>query len=327
MRWRGGHLGVTLTLAMLAAGCEMLPAEGEGIGGTATLPRLDEIRHARPERNVEARQPALRAQVLRIELPMDASLEAAWEVVDQEAAPAVIAEAWRRNGVRLGVLDVSAVEAFIERLPPATATRNRLVMTDRPDPVAVYRSPELVRPIAVDVAVPPLAPTREVLRQGNAQLLARKITDDETATINTGDGVLVELLLHHHREQVTLHTRLPQEKLLDGRVFHELAAEVLLQPQQRLVVGLHRVIVEPSQDTPHEGEADDASPELAEDERAELSALRQADPPQDGTPEQDAAANPASPTFEPLPAHFGRQLLTGRRLGRNVQVLLVIEFE
>src|SRR5690606_3869428 len=127
------------------------------------------------------------------------------------------------------------------------------------------------------------------------------------------------------------HARQPQEKLLDGRVFDEWALYMPLASQLRLVAGMHRGVVAPAEAAPPaENEAQPAVV-LAEDERAELSALRPDALPREQAEQAEAVEEPAgaraAPQFEPLPPHFGRQLLTGRRLGRNVQVLLVITFD
>ena len=340
-RWTG-----LLVAVLLAGGC--VTEQQEGVGGTAALPTLDAIRRPRSVEVIESgRRPALRAHVLRVELPLDAPIEAAWEDVDVDAIDPTIRDAWLRNGIHIGVLNADAIDAFIQHVPPALATRNSLVLTDRPDPIALYRSPPLEKRIWVDLTIPPLSPTRTVLRNGHAQLLGRIVreeplataleaeADDSSSADRANEEFDLELQLHHHLEKPTLQPRLPQEKLLDGRIFHELTINLRLRPDQRIVVGLHRVPAaeetppeeaaeqQPDTDRITDADAVDKTPAApAEEEAADA-----ADDVDQSETDDSRETMPSKPRYEPLPSHFGRQLLTGRRLGRNVQVLLIITFD
>lgn len=106
------------------------------------------------------------------------------------------------------------------------------------------------------------------------------------------DGVeAMNLTLHHHRAKPSILPRSAAQQALDGRLFEELMLRAPLQPQRLVVVGLRRT-------------DQTASPPTQEGENVN---------------QDQGAANP--------PRRFGDQLLTGRRLGRDVQVMLILRID
>jgi len=270
------------------------------------LPTLDRIRRTESPETHAAIMPApivrvLTAHVVHAEFPADDSLDAAWSVVDENVAAPVIVQAWRANGLRVGILEEASLEAFTQNLPPALTTRRGQVATERDDPSALHRSPPLTQPLTVDVTVPPLAPRHETIARGHVQILAKLSREDSPGAI-----MLAELMPHHHLERTTLlRQRQPHEKLLDGRIFEELTLPLTLQPTDRVVIGLYRKLTEPDMGVTEETEESEDKEEADE-------------------AEDDAAVDDLETV---LPWDMGRQLLTGRRMQRHVQVLLVISFE
>ncbi len=103
------------------------------------------------------------------------------------------------------------------------------------------------------------------------------------------------LVPHHHVPEHSLLPRDPLERELDGRVFEELTAGVELSTGRLLVIGLH-----------HELEA-----ELEEEDWDDPAAI----------------VAEAERLAEALPVNLGRALLTARRAGRPVQVLVMVALE
>lgn len=107
--------------------------------------------------------------------------------------------------------------------------------------------------------------------------------------------VSMAVVPHHHLPRQSLMPRDALERELDGRVFEELAARVDLPAGRVLVIGLHHELEFELEDD----ERDDPAAVLAEAERL----------------------------ADELPANLGRALLTARRAGRPVQVLVMVSAE
>ncbi|MEX0885576.1 MAG: hypothetical protein WD009_03970 [Phycisphaeraceae bacterium] len=287
--WRGGWL--CLALAALAGGCQ-----AGGGAPVMAFPTLGEIAsRVTPVLPADAEQPFADARsrswvtTRQLDLPLAGSVAEAWALVDDTAMSQQPRAAWRGNGVRVGVLDPARLEAFLDRLPRAVATHESRV-TDAGYPVELRRSPRLAGAAAVKL---PGVEQPERVRGGAMRLLAQ-------VRAHGPGSVSLALVPHHQDHRPTLLPRDPLERELDGRVFEELAARVDLQAGQWLVVGLHH-------DFPLDADAD------ADDTEGEAEA-----PASREQAEELAAA---------LPDHLGRALLTARRAGHPVQVMLVIAVE
>lgn len=237
-------------------------------------------------------------RLTRALLPLDVSLEPAWALVDEDAAPPLARGVWRANGLRVGVLPPDRLEPFLAALPAAWS--DRAFRIERPDgPVLIRRSPPLVLPVAVDLTVPPWAPRRAQMLGGRAALLMELLP--------AGRSLGLRLTPLHQKPTASLEARTAQEKERQGRRFDTLSLRVGVPAGGYAVIGLAR-------------EATGLA--TADPRRAEAGAEAPAEAPAGGgvLPPTRVLEAPA-----PLPAHLGRALFTGRAHPRGEpQILLIV---
>ena len=225
-----------LVLMMLLTGCTAAGRSGGVAPGD--LPTLAAVRPPEPEgadmpRNPDLPAPNADATVELLELPVDASLDAAWARLEADAFPAPARAAWEANGFRVALASPAQMQKAAEALPPTLDRRATRVLATT-HPVPVRRTPTLsgAQAVAVDLTIPPHAPRVRDVSRGRLQLLM--------STHPAGGGVAVELVPHQYLPRPSLLPRGPLEKELDGEVFEPLTLRAVLGPGQTLVVGRYR---------------------------------------------------------------------------------------
>lgn len=287
------------------------------------------------------------ASIYRFDLPLDASTDDAWAVVDEDAVPMLTRAAWRANGMRLGMMSRDRVDAYRLALP-AQVGSNTTLINQSPHPVPIIETAQLPGDLffEVDLTRPPMPRRVEDLvggKQSRLRLLARIETEDD------GRHTLVITPQHFIPEPYDLIPRDPLVKELDGRIFNELAVRLTIEPNQIAVVGLHwpwtlepvtpgessaprrsdPTPITPTTPAPRVNPSDPAAPPPHLRETAD-GALRQDNAP-DKPARGDADAEPAEPEVRrvapPLATSMGSTLLTGTRFRKPVQYLLLITIQ
>ncbi|MEO1235860.1 MAG: hypothetical protein AAFX76_03620 [Planctomycetota bacterium] len=245
----------------------------------------------------------------RLLLPLFSTLEEAWAVTDETVLPDLSRTVWNANGLRVGLLSSDAAASFGEALGPSAETIDgRLLMADRFE--ALRRSPPLRASFVADLTVPPGPMNRVEFTGGRLQLLI--------STRDRGNGTAaVTLIPQHARPRASLLPRTAAEKLLDGRVFDELAIELIVAGHQAVVVGLYRPpppeASTPGAEPPEEDAAIDPSPLGVEEPRAP-----------DVPEAADEDTDPEATDDDLPPLNLGRGLFTTGIEDDDFQLLYVL---
>ncbi len=269
---------------------------------TNPLPSLEAIRSRLPPSHVwdhTRGSPRALLQATRLDFPLKESTEVAWDHVDTRGLPPSAVEAWRTNGIRIGVLPHQRRDQFLDDLPAVRHTQHQqIILAEQLAPIQV--SPPPSRPTRLKVTAPPMFEPVGRMISGRCQLLARVID-------GPGHQASLELVPHHHKPRLTVQTRLPEEKALDGYLFVKLSIPITLPIDGVLVIGLqrsslntHTVPTEPASTAPS-----GSVPEAPDPNSTRLSSE---------TP--DAACQ--------VPNHLGRMLLTASRYGKPIQMILLV---
>lgn len=304
-------LALTLALVGVGGGCAAPPAAPPASGA---FPTLSEIAPAVPIRppipeDAATRGPGATASLLRVSFPLDLSIEPAWAQVDENVLPPLTRGVWRANGLRAGVIPGERLEAFLDELPPVWSDRLFRIGTAGL-PRVVGRSAPLIRPVTVDLTVPPFAPRVEELLGRRVALLMELAPGDS--------GLVVTLTPLHQRPMPTVVPRTAAEKELDGRLFTELAIRLTIPRGSHAVVGLAR---DPS-GLPTAAEiAAEAAPLVSTPQRSAPPLASDTPSPPSGL----LAPTPVRLDPPPLPAHLGRALFTAvpERRGEPQLLLLI----
>ena len=288
---RGAGLLAAGALLIQTPGCQNPPPPAEIEGRINVLPERPALRD---EPGVPAPRHAARCAVRTVTLPLDRPLEAAWAELDETILPPLSRAVWNANGLRVGLLDASDAGGFGDALgTPDDVGRQNLVVIDRP--TVLRESPPLRADFVADLTRPPAAPRLETFTRGRARLLI--------SARPAGGGATLRLTPQHFVPRTTLTARHPLEKLLDGRVFDELAIEINLSPGTALVVGYSLPV---------------ALRPPAPDESVE--------PNTPTTGPNDPDAPPPDLNLDPvdLPLDLGRALMTAGKSRREQQRLIVL---
>ncbi len=303
-------------------GCETVP--------TAERPpmpdeTLDDIRSAEPPatgtiyevpgESVITADAAAEARVTTVLIPLDRGIDRAWALADEEVVPALTRGVWHGNGLRVGLLPASRLNDFIDALPETWDDRQQRIVAG-PTPTPLVRSRPLRAAFYADLTVPPFAPKREEVTGHRLHLLM-------SVRPQPGGFCRVELTPHHHKPRQMLRPRTAQEKLLDGRLFEELAIRLAVTGDRYLVLGLARdpwtlpPDQRPGAQDPEElpDDAGGGEPVNAVDAGA-VDVVLQAQ-------HQDGPAIPPAPTI-PLPLNLGRALMTQGVPGGEAQIVMLI---
>jgi hypothetical protein len=299
-------LWLTATAAIVPAACH------NGDEGPEVLPRINSLapRSGGPAATEPATMPAASmARVTRLDFAPDADMEAAWATTSRQGLAARQVAAWKRNGLRVGVLDAAQVKAFLAALPPSAGSQSRQIVSfGEPVPLA-YTAP-LSSPWKIKLSLGADLEQEESLAGGNLQFLCRFAPD--------GDGGHVDIVPQHHRIKISLVPRSDPEKILDGRLFEQLKLHAKLGPDQLLVIGVQSEKLEPLPPMP-----------------VLIPLTQPAAVPAPPTPRPgagNAATQPApgghsdevKPAFIIPQDRLGAGLLNGTRFNRPVQMVLII---
>ena len=267
------------------------------------------VRSTRSTHEIESSNPSTQpralAELTRLDLPlMDQSIDEAWQLVDDSGLDPSIVAAWRANGLRVGFLQRVQWKAFVEGLPQAVNARVERFLVDGRQTMLLASQPLSQK---IDITLPGLLgdTLQQLLSHGRLQFLIRLIT-----TTGTMEPV-IEITPQHYVPQPSLEPRTEQQKLLDGHVFDRLSLQAKLSPGTLLLIGPDL----PMQST--------SLPEVSEVNTADAKAT------DDGQESEGESETEARPTKEKkpsliLPNHLGRWLLTALRVGRPVQMVVVV---
>ncbi len=333
------------TLALLP-GCETPPPATDTPDVTLrdirsnVTPPDDAIRDLEPGGSAIPADAAVRARVTTLSVPLNQSVNAAWKTVDEDVFPALTRGVWHGNGLRIGLLQESQLEAFLDALPGTRADDRVQRVIGGPRPMSLLRSRPLAARFFADLTVPPFAPKRETVRGNRLHLLI-------SFKPQPGGFTRVELTPHHHKPRHILRARTDEEKLLDGRRFDELAVTVAVPSDRFLVLGLAR---DPSTLPPEPAEPDGQAPDgedrptktadagkIAEPARNLIlqNAGESTTPHAEDEPAPESETTPTQPDtpnlfprrIQPLPLNLGRALMTEAVPGGEAQVLLLMKIE
>ena len=321
-------------LAATTAICFCSCIQPEGSNRADDLPKLKDIG---PGSSVSTKpyprslRPAPRVRLWCISLPMAASLDKAWQMMATEGVAPALIEMWRANGVRLGTIEAVKGAAFMKALGPVSGVETRLIHGS-PHYAPQSFSPPLRQRVGITLTETNGQVTPITLRPGRLQLLVKLDRRPD-------EGLNLSVVPHHHVPTRTLLPRSPLETALDGRIFEDLAATVDLHPDRLLLIGLYLPTPGPAipvKSAAPEGESgsSEAAPNAAQNTQGEARDRTPSGGSQPGSTlpngadqSQPAARPPAPGPPIDLPASLGRYLLTASRLGRPIQMILVIELD
>lgn len=240
-------------------------------------------------------------------LPLNADLAEAWEAVGHEGLEADLIDRWKANGVKIGTVSMAGASRFMEKLPGnfGVVQQSQAVSND---PVILETTPRTSRKF--ELAYAPTAASSETLSMPLGQ--SRLIVDFQI----TPQGATLRLVPQHHWYEVTLGARTPQEKLLDGRLFAEMAMLAKLSPEQVLVLAYEQ----PPQPKKPEKEPEPAPPAGPVDGVTSQPPVVTDAPPAPPDAAIEAIRGPEKP---PLPT-LGTMMFTGERAGRPLQVVVML---
>ena len=307
------RFGGLLLLALLlsAAGCQTQPDAAPVDGSVRFVEPPPEVVEA--NRAASEAQAPVRWLVRRVLVRLDHPLEPAWRLADEAVLPDISRAVWNGNGLRVGVLEPEDYGTFGEALGTPVEVRD-LQMVNFQHAELLRRSPPLAARFMADLTVPPAPLRQEAFTGGRLQLLL--------AAAPRGNGsVAVTLTPQHHQPRSSLRPRSAHEKLLDGRVFDELAIDLVLQPRQTLMLGLWLPLAEP------DSEAEPATPtrDPASPNSGILPPLVPAAADRDpASSPQDSPPLRVDLTVPDGPLNLGRGLLTTGVEAKNLQVLFLL---
>ncbi len=304
---------IALVLCCLMTACEVVPPDTAATDPPSQISSQTSSTTAKepPSDATDqsgGKQPIVGALLHRIDMPIDASLDACWNHIDEQSIPILIRGKWQINGLRIGILHAQQADDFAKALPVIYGeSRAKLFTAHYPTPIR--STPRLSRPIEIDLTQPPKSPTLYRAVGGRLQLLARIGKDD------AGQAWL-ELIPHHYKPRPDLVPRSPLEKQLDGKLFHDLSALLPVSPDTAVVVGLYRPPPPPEK----EKDGTDTSDSSETDNHTAASS---GDTDSKNDPDPTPHDNP-EPTTPSIPDHLGKQLMTGTRAGKSIQLLMII---
>jgi hypothetical protein len=226
----GGASGVTLGEldAPRESGTETLEGQSQGEAGDAE----------------RADRPGTAVSMQSFELPLESSLEEAFSYTEPAPLPRLSLGVWQANGIRVAVLPLADWPDFYAKLPEALSVRQtRLLASD--DPVAVVTSPRLVRPIRIDLTVPPMRPREAWARRGRLRLLAEVAAPRDAGTVaGSADASAqrrrISLIPHHLLPQQVVLPDTMRSDRMPGVVFDRLALRMELSAETLLILALDR---------------------------------------------------------------------------------------
>ncbi len=355
--------GAVLAAALLVA-CQPHPRPGQREPGklpplSAVRSRLDPSTDRRAAAGTgSSTQPAHATswvEITRFDVPLHSSIDPAWAVVEPPSGDRRLADAWRANGLRVGLLRPEHRKRFIESMPRVIRTRReRFLAGDQLAPLLT--SPPLADPVTVRHLAGAAATECSILEGGRCQLLIRVLDPHAAATV-------IECVPHHGLPRYRLEPRAAADKQLDGRVFNDLARRVTIPPGAALLIATQlppwgdledpsppggRNDVTPPQAPPgsHQSPPNPPPPHPSDPQAPPRAAVpgssagqENSTPPIAPAPDapggssapsagESGAEDPVAPGPGPepvaLPDHFGRALLTASRSGRPITMIVAV---
>lgn len=320
-------LGLGLLLACMLGACATPPPAPAR--QDSRLPRFDDPRFQKPtEMDLGPDAPTLGPRrhfdLMKLKLPLDATLEPAWAKV---LALPDEARIWTQAGLRGGVLRGRAVEQFITHLPPPRQVMNSRINT-ADDFMVLTTGPALPGQRWLEIPLPGQTAPLSV-REGRLQWLLN-------LAAGPTEGLQVQCVPQVYLAKRTLLPRTPAEKSRDGRLLTELAQTFDLLPGDVLVLAVAELPAVPKPTPPPPpGVEPEAEATATEDAPASPSttaapALEAATPPvqADETTPAPAASAPAAPTRWPrqIPNHVGAHLMLSDDPAGPVQWLILLRW-
>ncbi len=209
---------------------------------------------AQPGRSSRQQELLVDGRLYRIDVPVDTSTDGAWQIVQTDMLDATRQEAWRLNGMRVGVLPAASEQAFAFALPARVGRSEQRVVSLGDFVQMVWTEPleQGAQGGRLPICLWPeqvgedgrVQPGRWVtLEEGRLRLLFRMLP--------AGDGTVIVELWPHQQDQtggarlqvgaaggVRLMT--PEERAMLGWMMEDLVIQVRLGPGAGLVVGLDR---------------------------------------------------------------------------------------
>ncbi len=291
---RGAALAALALALMAAAGCGSAPPS-QPTGRITLLPERPSVR-ADPGETVALHATTCLARTVL--LPLNRPTEVAWATLDQTILPELSRAVWNANGLRVGILKAADANDFGAALgPPDRLSDQSLIVIDLD--TELRESPKLQATFFADLTRPPAPQHIETFTGHKARMLI-------SARPSAG-GATITLTPQHFMPKASLVVRKPLEKLLDGRVFKELAASVEIRPGQALVLGyaLPAALRPPLPEEPDDADTPNPAADIA--------------PDAPDTPTPDLDIDPQT-----LPLDLGRALFTEGRTPREQQRLIVL---
>lgn len=264
----------------------------------------------------------MRVVVHRVDLPLDASIEQAWALVYDDHLQPTMIDMWQTNGMGIAVLEKSKLEMFIRSLGKSVGRGQRTVLA-RDMTMDLRESPPLNRLLAINLMVS-AEPVQVLTGRGSTWHLIARVQQD------ANHRPLVELVPYHHRLHHTIKPRTPQEKDLDGRYFDELALAVPLESNQLLAISLHRL--SPPEMASLSSFTDRTSSRLIDNTNRDSASTESTDRITTNNAESGPGSDhEISPRMDklmgpvPIENNLGQYLLTGKRSGQFIQMVLLAE--
>lgn len=271
----------------------------------SSLPTLGDIRPPPPQDvqvdRLEQGPRRVSVQITDVNLPVDAAVEPVWAKVSELTGAKV--DLWHANGLRVGVLDHADLHSFVAALPKRYAVQTRVVTgTAQPSPLPI--SPPLKDVFRMVTTLSSKQKQTMTFRRGRCQFLLGISSPIAGYTA-------VDLIPHYHVPKPSVRPISPLKRLLEGRVFDQLALSVSLPRGGLLVVGVyHDAGAAPMGEIEQTNEPTDAQAE------SKNSAAR--------APATKPASSLRSPRTRLLPNKLGSLLLGASRGGKPIQIMLLI---
>lgn len=276
-----------------------------------TRPSLAALRAARGQTTGTTATPRrlVKTMIRRVDLPIDASIEKAWDALATQSIPADVEAMWRHNGFRIGILPPSVRPAFLAALTPIYGEHTRRVLGSGL-PVRLAVAPSGHRTVTLLQPTPSAAPRPHVIEDGTTQLLMQMLV------LDSGQHI-IEVTPHHHlprrrffrdprAEEPASSGPPPLPRDLEGTWFRDLTLTVALARGESLVIG------------PRLRGTTPVAAEANRDESRTTSSTGQSN----ATEAKDQAASGNEDTPQ---QNLGRTILTARRLTHRIQSLYLIE--
>lgn len=235
--------------------------------------------------------------------------------------------AWQANEMQIYRLNANQLKAFYKAVDDGSSMRRKQHSITN-QTLQLETTPILEEAVSIDWAAKPNLDQTTRLPSGRTMWLAD--------VKFRGDVPTITLTPQHHWVKSTLLPRTPAEKILDGRIFHDLKLAAQLPPNTYLVIHWKQpenefpdAVATPPSPAVHLGT--DTSNTPTED--LNTPSPPTIDPPSDipaplETPAPENEASPPKDLFPfklpPALPRLGRLLLTGERAGKSLQLVLVI---